>query len=57
MTVFVVTYWSLSGDEEKTEVMGVFDSKEKAGEYINRKRGYPANNDWFILEFEINKEN
>lgn len=51
--VYVVEHWTLSGDEETTVINGIFDTREKAQAYIDVHEGHPANNDWNILEFEV----
>jgi hypothetical protein len=55
MTVWVVTHWSLSGDEEETSVVGVFSSEEKAKAYIKSLHYYPANNDYLIDVCELDE--
>lgn len=53
MKIYVVVYWHLSGGDEGFEVMGVFSTEGKAREYINKHKGYPANNDWQFVEREL----
>lgn len=55
MTLFVVMHWNLDGDFETTSLKGVFDDREKARTYIQENQGYPANNEWYILERDLNK--
>ena len=54
MKVWVVTHWTLSGDEEETQVMGVFSEEFLARAYIKRVEGHPANNAWHCTPFEVN---
>jgi len=56
MNVYVVTWWSLSGVEETTEIMAVFSSRKKAYEYVDKHKGHPANNEWTVEERELDKE-
>jgi hypothetical protein len=53
MMVWVVTHWSLSGDEELTSVVGVFSSEDKARKHIKTLDYYPANQDYACFPFEI----
>ncbi len=56
MTLYAVMHWGLDGDEQETELVAIFSSRWKADDYIIRKKGHPANNDWYIVERELDKE-
>lgn len=53
MKVYIVMSWELSGEDEMTQIREVFANKEYAEKYIKENRGHPANNDWWISEWEV----
>lgn len=56
MKVWIVTHWGLCGIEEETEVVGVFSTEEKANAYVKGLNYHPANQDYFVNGFEMDKE-
>ena len=51
--IFVVKlYAQADGEYKQTRILGVFDSKEKAADYIFRVTGMHINNDWSVIFIE-----
>lgn len=56
MMLYAVMHWGLDGDETETELVAIFSDRWKAEDLIDRKKGHPANNDWYIETLELDKE-
>ena len=54
--LYAVMHWGLDGDETETELVAIFSDRWKAEDLIDRKKGHPANNDWYIETLELDKE-
>lgn len=56
MILYAVMHWFIDEDIETTNLVAIFSDRWKAEDYIDRTKGYPANDDWYIVERELGKE-
>ena len=52
--VYIVIHWSLGGDHEEKNIMGIWSTREAAEANLEQIKGYPANNEWWIEEWKVN---